>query len=146
MPVPVGVRVAVGEPGAGLEGFRRTHREALAARALADRVRVRRTATRYRDVELLCLLSHDASARSAFVVRELSGLLGADETSQRLRETLREVLACWGNQEAAARGLGVHKNTVRNRIGRVEQLLGRDLTAHRLGLALALECFDAFGA
>jgi DNA-binding PucR family transcriptional regulator len=39
----------------------------------------------------------------------------------------------------------VHKNTVRYRIQRVEEVLGRDLATNRLPLELALECFDTFG-
>lgn len=143
--VPAGIRFAVGDPGAGIDGFRRSHREAQAARSIAENGRQRRTLTRYRDVEVVSLVSHDPAGRSALVERELRGMLGDDAASERLRDTVRAVLACWGNHEAAARRLGVHKNTVRYRIQRVEEVLGRDLASNRLPLELALECFDAFG-
>ncbi|MFC7448884.1 PucR family transcriptional regulator [Rhodococcus daqingensis] len=143
--VPAGVRFAIGDPGAGIDGFRRSHREARAARSIAENGRQRRTFTRYRDVEVAALASHDPAARSALVERELAGMLGDDAASERLRDTVRAVLVSGGNQEAAARRLGVHKNTVRYRIQRAEEVLGRDLATNRLPLELALECFDTFG-
>ncbi|MFG1784131.1 PucR family transcriptional regulator [Rhodococcus oryzae] len=143
--VPAGVRIAVGGEGAGVDGFRSSHREARAARSIAENGRQRRTLTRYRDVEVVSLVSQDPAARSSLVERELRGMLGDDSASERLRDTVRAVLACWGNHEAAARRLGVHKNTVRYRIQRVEEVLGRDLATNRLPLELALECFDTFG-
>jgi hypothetical protein len=42
------------------------------------------------------------------------------------------------NQRAAARALGVHWNTMRHRMARVEALLGRPLSDGRLRLALEL--------
>ncbi|MFD4179956.1 PucR family transcriptional regulator [Rhodococcus sp. NPDC058514] len=143
--VPAGIRIAVGDVGAGIDGFRRSHREAQAARSIAENGRQRRTLTRYRDVEVVSLVSPDPAARSALIERELRGMLGGDAASERLRDTVRAVLSCWGNHEAAARRLGVHKNTVRYRIQRVEAVLGRDLATNRLPLELALECFDTFG-
>ena len=45
----------------------------------------------------------------------------------RLRESLRVWLACHGQWDPAAARFGVHRHTVRNRIKRVEELLGRSL-------------------
>ncbi|MGF7123776.1 PucR family transcriptional regulator [Rhodococcus sp. BE178] len=143
--VPKGVRLALGEPAAGIDGFRRSHREAIAAQRIAESGRRRATVTRYRDVEVVSMLSADPESMRALVERELGGLRGEDATAERLRDTLREVLACRGSHEAAARRLGVHKNTVRYRIQQVEATLGRDLTGRHLELELALACFDTFG-
>ncbi|MDP9101905.1 MAG: helix-turn-helix domain-containing protein [Actinomycetota bacterium] len=55
--------------------------------------------------------------------------------------TARVFLECNGNVEAMARSLGMHPNSVRNRLSRMAKLLGRDLedARTRLDLHLALE-------
>jgi DNA-binding PucR family transcriptional regulator len=54
--------------------------------------------------------------------------------------TLRSFLACDGSWSACAQRLYVHVNTVRYRIGRIEALTGRDLSAlpDRVDFFLAL--------
>jgi DNA-binding PucR family transcriptional regulator len=54
--------------------------------------------------------------------------------------TLRVFLDCSGSWTAAAARLHVHVNTLRYRVGRVEELLGADLSnfAERVDLYLAL--------
>lgn len=143
--VPAGVHVAMGRPGRGIDGFRRTHREARAAQQVASRARERRAVTSYRDVELVSMLAADPAAMSTLIERELAGLLDADEAADRLRETLRAVLAGHGNFEAAARRLAVHKNTVRYRVQQIETRLGRRISDRPLHLELALDCLDMFG-
>lgn len=143
--IPTGVRAAVGGSAAGIEGFRRSHREAQAAQRVAETGRRRDAVTHYPDVEVVSMLSADRSAMRALVERELGGLLGDDAVSARLRDTMRAVLSCNGNQEAAARRLGIHKNTVRYRMQRAEEILGVELLEHRQKLELALESLDVFG-
>lgn len=92
------------------------------------------------------MLASRPDAMNTFVKRELQGLLGDDETSARLRNTLRAVLSHPGNFEAAARQLDVHKNTVRYRVQQIEKRLGRRIIHRALHLELALDCFDTFGA
>ncbi|CAM2976055.1 helix-turn-helix domain-containing protein [Prescottella defluvii] len=143
--IPAGVRVAVGGGARGIEGFRRSHGEAQAAQRVAEAGRRRDPVTRYADVEVVSMMSADPPAMRVLVERELDGLLGEEAASARLRDTMRAVLACNGNQEAAARRLGIHKNTVRYRIQRAEEILGVDLLARRQKLELALECLEVFG-
>lgn len=143
--VPTGVCVAVGRPGQGIDGFRRTHREAQAAHEVATRAQRSRPVTNYRDVELVSMLASRPEAMNTLIERELTGLLDDDELSVRLRETLRAVLAHLGNFEAAARQLSVHKNTVRYRVQQIEERLGQRINHRTLHLELALACFDTFG-
>ncbi|GAB2654917.1 PucR family transcriptional regulator [Prescottella soli] len=143
--IPDGVRLAVGAPAPGIAGFRSSHREALAAQRIAEVGKRRAVVTRYADVEVVSLLSADPDGMRTLVERELVGLLGSDAASERLRDTLRAVLGCHGNHEAAARRLGIHKNTVRYRMQRVEESLGGEILTRRLKLELALKCFDVFG-
>lgn len=139
-----GLRVAFGVRAAGVEGFRRGHREALAAREVAQFASGTGWLTDYRDVELVHLLRADPDAMRALVSRELTGIDGFDATSARLRETLAVYLHCAGSPEAAGRELGVHKNTVRYRIQRIEELLGHDIESRRLHLELALLAAAAY--
>ena len=44
-----------------------------------------------------------------------------------LVESLRAYLACNGHWDAAAHRLGIHRHTLRYRMKRVSELLGRDL-------------------
>jgi DNA-binding PucR family transcriptional regulator len=61
-------------------------------------------------------------------------------TGAGLRETLEAFLDCSGSWSRAAEQLHLHVNTVRYRIGRVEELTGRDLGSFpdRVDVFLAL--------
>jgi DNA-binding PucR family transcriptional regulator len=79
--------------------------------------------------------------RRAFAVGVLEPVLAYDErTGAGLRETLEAFLECSGSWSRAAQRLHVHVNTVRYRIGRVEELTGRNLAelADRVDVFLAL--------
>lgn len=139
------VRVALGNPAAGVDGFRTSHREAQAAHDLQDRVLDPRQLIRFTDIELAHLLEGHPQAAATLVSRELRGLDGRDANSAQLRQTLRVFLANSRSYDAAARQLGVHKNTVRYRIQRAEQLLGHPIDSARLKLELALEYLNIVG-
>lgn len=135
---PAGVRLAVGDTGHGVEGFRRTHRQAW------DAYRIARTTTEpitwHADIALLALTLRDPAAAREFVLRELGPLAERDERSELLRETLSAYFASGQNATAAAAALGVHDRTARYRIRTIEQRLGRSILARRdeLGVALRL--------
>lgn len=141
------VRVAFGMPGERVDGFRRSHREAMAARQVAERgAGERARVTVYGDVEIAYLAGVDESAMRGLIERELGALAGTDAGSARLRETLHAYLRCQRSPEATARLLGVHKNTVRYRIQRIEELLGHPVGQRALPLEIALACVAAYGA
>ncbi|RBP68114.1 purine catabolism regulator [Brevibacterium sanguinis] len=83
----------------------------------------------------------DEAAANEFVDRVLGPMLASTE-GRGLLETLRAVVAAGGARDAVAAALGVHRHTVRARIGRIERLLGRDLsraeTMQEVGIALEL--------
>lgn len=143
--VPAGIRTAIGNPGVGIHGFRQSHAEAIAAQHVSESRPGRSRLIHYADIEILHLLEGNIGAARALVSRELRGLDGSDASSVMLRRTLRTYLAANRSPDAAARALGVHKNTVRYRIQRVEELLGRPIGPNRLKLELALEYADAYG-
>jgi hypothetical protein len=130
-----GARLAFGEPGGGVEGFRQTHRQALEA----QRVGLRREApvTRYRDVALESFAIRDVQAARQFLQIEL-GALGDTERARTLKETLRAYFACAQNTAATAAALGVHEQTVAQRIRAVEQTIGQPVNSRRAELETAL--------
>ncbi|RFU22049.1 PucR family transcriptional regulator [Geodermatophilus marinus] len=70
----------------------------------------------------------DPGATAAFAGAVLAPLVAADRAGPGdLVESLRAWLAAHGQWEPAAAALGVHRHTLRKRIRRAEQLLGRDL-------------------
>jgi hypothetical protein len=133
---PAGLRLAVGDPARGTEGFRRTHRQAL------DAYRIAREGgepvTWHADVALLALTLQDPAAAREFVLRELGPLASPDARSALLRETLAAYFASGQNATAAAAALGVHERTARYRLRTIEQRLGRPLRDRRDELAVAL--------
>lgn len=133
-----GMCAAFGEPAAGLDGLRRTRRQAL------ETARVRRAFGESapacmwaREVRLETLLLADEERARDFIADELGLLAGSDPSTSRLRETLLAWLAT-GSHVSAAAMLGVHENTVRNRIRAAEELLGSSLLARRTELQVAL--------
>ncbi|MEU8899873.1 helix-turn-helix domain-containing protein [Nocardia sp. NPDC048505] len=137
-----GVRVAAGLPRVGVDGFRRSHGEALAAQRIARLTADRRPVTGFADIELEHLIGHDAAALRSFTDRTLGAL--AESGATRLRETLGVYLREQCGIEATARTLGVHRNTVRYRLDQIEQLLGHDIGGRRLELEVALRCSRTF--
>jgi len=141
-----GFTVAVGEPGAGLAGLRRTREQALEA------ARVQRALGAgghqclwAREVRLESLLLNDEERAREFVAEELGQLAAPDQQAQRLRETLLAWLAT-GSHVSAAAILGVHENTVRNRIRTAEELLGTPLLPRRTELQVALRLGSVLSA
>jgi DNA-binding PucR family transcriptional regulator len=134
--VSPGVRIAVGGTTSGVRGFRDSHREAVAARDLADALPDPLVA--YADVEVVSLLSRDRTAMDTFVRRELGDLATTDAAAARLRETVLAYLEA--GMDGAAAHLAIHRNTVRYRLRQAEDLLGRPVTERRRELELALLC------
>ncbi|MFI5780001.1 PucR family transcriptional regulator [Nocardia sp. NPDC051570] len=140
------VRIAIGAPAAGIAGFRDGHREAVAARQVAERAagEIGRM-LHYPEVEVAYLAGADEAAMRALIARELGPLAAMDVNSARLRETLHAYLRSHRSPDAAAKRLGVHKNTVRYRIQRIEELLTHPIEQRSLRLEIALECAAVYG-
>lgn len=132
---PVDALVAFGEPGEGLEGFRQTHRQALETHGVARRHAL--TITRYRDVVLESFALRDERLARQLVEIEL-GPLGEGDRATTLRKTLRAYFACAQNVAASAAALGVHEQTVSNRIRAIEELIGQPVNSRRAELETAL--------
>lgn len=131
---------AFGTPGIGVEGFRISHREALGAQRVALDSPARLTS--YADIELPFIMSSDRSAAEAYVNRVLGRLGGSDDGLGRIRDTVMAVFSAEGNVEGAARKLLVHKNTVRYRLRKAEELLGEGINARRADIEVALRYLE----
>jgi hypothetical protein len=117
---------AFGDPGSGVEGFCRSHRQAMNARRVARLGRARPgTATRFADVAITALATSDERAVREFVAGELGALTRDDDDTRRLAATLRAYLEEHASPRRTARRLGVHENTISNRVRAIEQLIGR---------------------
>lgn len=143
--VPAGVRVAVGAPQRGVEGFRASHEQAQWASQLLRGATELPAVVAYEDVAALCLLRDDPRHVRAFVAQQLGGLCRRDEETRALRETVHVALEEGLNASSAGRRLTVHKNTVLYRLRGAEALRGRPLTDGRLELELALRIVAAQG-
>lgn len=141
--VDVGVapeaRGAIGSPGTGIEGFGRSHREAMHARRVAELTGRRPgSVVAYRDVALTALASADLEHARDFVRRQLGALAGDDDDILRLAGTLRVYLEERSSPTRTAERLGVHANTVANRIRAAQDLLGGSIEDSVSELLVAL--------
>jgi DNA-binding PucR family transcriptional regulator len=139
---PAGVRVALGAPAAGMDGFRRSHLDALETQRLMHRVPGGLRLAAYEDVRLVALVAQDEERAAEFVTRTLGGLAVADAD---LRETLRVYIREEFSASRAARALFTHRNTVLNRLARARELLPVPLAGHGLEIGLALELVHWLG-
>jgi DNA-binding PucR family transcriptional regulator len=116
---PEEVQSAVGRPGQGLEGFRSSHQDALAAQAMVIRLGSERRFTAYAEVELIDTLTKDRASARRFVTKTLGPLAKADEA---LRQALLTYVQCGFNATRAAANLYAHRNTVERRVSRANEL------------------------
>jgi DNA-binding PucR family transcriptional regulator len=133
------VRVAVGRTGIDLEGFRRSHLDAgVAQQMLADHTS-RRQVGSFSDVQLVALLTRDATRAEEFVGDTL-GALGADDPAEaELRDVVLAYIQEQCNASRAAERLYTHRNTVLRRLARADELLPRPLADDVIHVGAALE-------
>jgi DNA-binding PucR family transcriptional regulator len=140
---PAGVRVAVGSPGEGIGGFRRSHTEAVQTARIA--ALAGGAVTTYARVELVTLLASDLPRARAFVASRLGPLAAPTEPVARLRDTVLAFLKAGGSSTQVAAELFVHQNTVAYRVKRAEELLGRRVTEDPIELSCALTLAAVLG-
>lgn len=130
-----GIRVAFGLEGYGEAGFRATNHQALRAQWVAP---AGLSVIHYGDVAVQALATEAENDARAFVIHELRGIDDGSGGSQRLRETLAAYLAAEHNAASTAARLGIHQQTVANRLRAIEDRLGHPIAARQLELAVAL--------
>ncbi len=131
-----GIRIAIGPTAAGVDGFRRSHLDALATQRLLARMSSRLRLATYKSVQLAALVTQDPERADEFVKQTLGEL---ERASPELRATVRTFLREHSNASRAAKLLHTHRNTVLGRLARADQLLPQPLDQTGLEVALALE-------
>ncbi|MFD4510524.1 PucR family transcriptional regulator [Streptomyces sp. NPDC058457] len=126
---------SLGSPRHGPEGFVNTHREAL--QVAGSGLPHGATPVRFADVAVVVLATRDRELAERFVDDNLGPLL-AHEDADRLVLTLRHFVDSLGSPTRCGRELGIHPNTVAQRIQRAETVLGRPVDPADLSLRVAL--------
>jgi sugar diacid utilization regulator len=137
---PLGVLLSIGEPGTGLEGWRRTHRQAQEALRVALLSQAKRT--RYADIALLTPWLQDPDGARSLVELYLSPLNGQKDGGSTARQTLRACLEANRNVSLAARQLGIDRRTLTHRLDRIEACLGYEIDRRKAELEVALRLHD----
>jgi hypothetical protein len=140
--------VALGSPLPGVEGFRRSHRQAqrardvmIAAGAGAPSV----TAADDPGLSAAALLGDNLDEARIWVREVLGPLSSNTENDARLRETLRVFLHSGSSYKSAADLLNLHFNSVKYRVQRAVERRGRPIGEDRLDVELALLVCHWFG-
>ncbi len=132
--LPPGVGVAFGAPRTGIEGFRHTHDEALLSARVAPPANKHAC---FPDVAVEILVSQRDDLARRFVEDRLGRLL-QHESRDRMLATLQHFLETSGSPSRCGRRLGLHANTVTQRIRRIEEILGHPIDPEDLSLRVAL--------
>jgi PucR C-terminal helix-turn-helix domain/GGDEF-like domain len=133
------VSLAVGEPARGIDGFRRSHRQATSARAVALAAGDQRSPiTPFVDVAPIAMLCADLDSTRAWIHETLGELAVDSSRNEGLRETARVFLQTGGSYTATAEQMFLHRNTAQYRVRKAEEVRGRPLRDGRLDVELAL--------
>ena len=138
---------AFGDAARGVDGFRLTHQQALAAQSVtlaAGPASPRLVA--FSEVAPVAMMLGSPELLRAWVLATLGGLAADDDQQARLRDTLLVFLQNGGSYKTTAERLTLHKNTVQYRIRKAEESLGRPVAEHRQDIELALQASRWLGA
>ncbi|MFI6029899.1 PucR family transcriptional regulator [Amycolatopsis magusensis] len=130
------VRVAIGRPGADVDGFRSSHLDAATTQRMLTRLTSPQQVARYPDVQLAALLTSQPAQADEFLADTLGELRAADADT---RETVLTYLRELGNTTRTAERLYTHRNTVLRRLARADELLPQPLADNAISVAAALE-------
>ncbi|UJR85158.1 PucR family transcriptional regulator [Sandaracinus amylolyticus] len=129
-------RVAIGSLAKGVEGFRRSHLDALTAQRMLARLGSDARVVSFDRVRLVSLITIDPEGADHFVQHTLGDLATA---SPELRQTVEAFLEEGCNASRAAERLRVHRNTLLRRLETAEALMPRPLEHDRVHVGVALE-------
>lgn len=139
-----GELVTLGDPRGGRGGFRASHESARRTAALRGSLRSAQACLSAHELRLEALLLESPVSARRFVTEELGALAADTERAGRTRDTLLAWLSS-GSQAQAAVELGVHENTVRQRIRYAAEELGTSPSERRTELLVALRLCAALG-
>ncbi|OBH15410.1 PucR family transcriptional regulator [Mycolicibacter terrae] len=138
-----GVHIAVGATASGIDGFRRSHLDAVTAQRMMVRLGSSQRVARFTDIELVALISADPELADRFITHTLGDLASADIE---LRETVLAFVQQQCNASRTAERMFTHRNTLLRRLTRANELLPRPLEDNSVHVAVALEALHWRGA
>ncbi|MFZ0835397.1 MAG: helix-turn-helix domain-containing protein, partial [Mycobacterium sp.] len=130
------VRIAIGSTADGVEGFRRSHFDALTTQQMMARLRSPQRLAFYADIQLVALITADADRAAGFVRHVLGDFEFAEPE---LRDTVRTFIGEQCNASQAAARLYIHRNTLLRRLARADELLPQPLAECTVNVAVALD-------
>ena len=131
-----GVRIAVGSTARGIEGFRRSHLDAITTQRMLTRLNSTQRIASFETVQLVSLVTQDPDRADQFIKQTLGEL---ESASPELRAAVLTFINEQCNASRAAARLYTHRNTLLRRLSRAEQLLPRPLDENSVHVAVALE-------
>jgi DNA-binding PucR family transcriptional regulator len=143
--IPRGVHVSLGNAAQDAAGFRTSHAEAQRARRIIELSGRDVRLTTYAEVALVDVMTGDLELARSFVVTELGALAADGRREGEERQVVLAVLDAQGGLAAAAAQLGLHRNTVLQRLRRAEERRGRPATVRVAELHAALRLAEALG-
>ena len=133
--------IAAGVPLPGVDGFRRSHGQALTARAVVTASGSHPpavTAAGDPGLAVAARFCADLEQARAWVGDVLGPLASATDSDERMRETLRKFLHTGSSFKAAADELHLHVNSVKYRVQRALERRGKPIADDRLDVEVAL--------
>jgi DNA-binding PucR family transcriptional regulator len=115
------VRIALGPTAGGVDGFRRSHFDAITTQQLMARLRSPQQIALFSDVQLVALITADT------------------DRAAELQVTVRTFVDEQCNASRAAARLYTHRNTLLRRLARADELLPRPLAESSVNVAVALD-------
>jgi DNA-binding PucR family transcriptional regulator len=138
-----GVRIALGPTAAGIEGFRRSHFDAITTQRTVVQLGSTQRVVSFTDVELIALITADSERADRFIRHTLGDFETADAELQRSVLTFVHEQC---NASRAAVRLFTHRNTLLRRLSRADELLPQPLKDASVHVAVALEALRWRGA
>lgn len=138
-----GVRIAVGPTATGVEGFQRSHFDAITTQRMVVRLGSTQRVVSFADVELIALITADPERADRFIKHTLGDFESADAELQR---TVLTFVCEQCNASRAAERLFTHRNTLLRRLARANELLPQPLNDTSVHVAVALEALRWRGA
>ncbi len=137
------IALAIGEPAHGTEGWRRSHRQALAALPIA--LRGSQHLIRYAEVALLASALRDEVLAGSLRELYLDPLGSGHDGGEALRRTLSAYFEAERQVSATAAALGVSRQTVSTRLRAIEERLGSPLESCAAELETAFRLRELSG-
>ncbi|MHA7665710.1 PucR family transcriptional regulator [Mycolicibacterium sp. HS_4_1] len=138
-----GVRIAVGSTAPGIDGFRRSHFDAISTQRAMTRIGLAKQVASFSDIRFIALFTADPDQANQFIKHTLGDFESADPE---LHQTVLAYINEQCNASRTASRLFIHRNTLVRRLAEAGELLPQPLEGATVHVALALEALRWRGA